>query len=761
MTIRHTWTEFDKVGVKYEKDGKVETKYVEPAWYFGIKLKDLEKAKSILDKYTVSVVANSIFPEYAIILCEDIWANKIKIQNRYDVVLELEDNGIKTYEGDLVNDKRWLLDNDIEISLNYRKLYIDIETDDSQELLEIGRDFILSFAAIDNQGKEYYIKLNNTNPRDELVFLKSILKIINNYDILLGWNISGFDLPYLKERMKKYKLEKTKDWQFKKLGVFDLLKRMKHIYRFDSNLRMFNLNYISKHFLDKEKIKLNEKIISLWKNNSDILKEYNLNDSKLVKELDEKLGISDMMIRQASWCLVPPSQFGLYSIIDSYILRTAHKIGQMCPTGIQAIKERTYNNTRGNLNPDEVSTDKGKYIGAVVLEPKVGVYGKVYTFDFKGLYPSMMRTSNIGYDSLRDESDDNRITNPGTYSILRLTNQLKPTYFEKTPSVINLAISELIEKRNEYKELKLEMIEQGKDSGPLWDKVVSDEIIVKELANSTYGIMGLSYGRYYNIDIAESITLFGQWCINFAKEFFENSHFKVIYGDTDSVFVDTKHTAIDVESILEQFHFALNKELSKYNIDKSYIQLNFDKEYERFILFAKKTYAGHCINIEGKKTDKIYARGLDFIKKSTFRFAAEKQQELISLILRESYDENLLKSWALKVKKEFYLKNFEISDITLVNRVGKRLNEYTAKTVPLHVKLAKEVYEKTGTWNQEIEYVITSSFGKMDGILAKDYKGYFDRDYYWKNKVVPLIQRVIDVVYPDIQDIFSMQTSLF
>lgn len=751
--ILHTWNTFGKVGVRYE-DRTVET--IDLKWYFAIESKDRAKAREVLRGTSgLTVEEDPKFPGFLKIFCP------FKQDERSAIVLRLEEAGISTYEGDLLNDRRWYIDSEVDIGSAYKKLWFDIETDDTLPRIEIGRDRILSFAGIDQDGKVHFVELEEFTDEAEEKMLKKILKIIGKYDLILGWNSAGFDVPYLKERMRRYQIHQTDAYIWKEVGHFDLLKRFRHIFRFDNHIKSFSLENISQHFLQKGKVDRTEKTIELWRTNKAKLKEYNIQDSVLVKELDEELGVSEMMVRQSSWCGVPVGQFGLYSIIDAYIMRSAHRVGKFVKTSVRALKERNSKNERGSMNPDETTTEGAQYSGAVVLEPEIGKYGDVYTFDFKGLYPSLMRTSNIGYDTLRYEADGSQIVNPGTQEIPRMTKIVKPTYFLKEPSVINLAISELITKRSEYKKLKLKMIEDGKDKGPKWERVVSDEIIVKELANSTYGIMGLQYGRYFSVDVAESITLFGQWCINFARDFFNRNFGKVIYGDTDSVFVATEGD-FDPIKALERFHYELWETLKTYNIEKSFIQLEYDKHYSSMILLAKKNYAGRTISIEGKKTDQVYIRGMDCIKKSTFGFAAEKQRELIHKILHETVDVEQMRTWVKEVKAEFFKKDFKVEELVLINRIGKKLEDYKSKA-GLHIRLAQLIFERTGEFqvNREIEYVITGHANtKLDGVLKEEFNGKFDREYYWENKTVPVLDRVLKVMFPD-DDLFSDQLKLF
>lgn len=740
--IIHTWNENGSVGVKYEEDGSLKRILLRPKWYFAILKSDVDRVRDLLYPQVVSFIEDLRCPEYLRVYPDGLYLS------RSDLVQTLEKAGIPTFEGDLLPDRRWYIDAGIVISDTIKKLWFDIETDDTIQKIEVGRDRILSFSAVNGKGKIYFERLENLTDEAEIVLLKKILTIIQRYDLLIGWNSSQFDVPYLKLRMQKYGINRSKLYCWKELGHVDVLKRFRHIFRFDSEIKTFSLDNVSKHFLDRGKIPRTERVIDLWKNNPKKLEEYNIEDSKLVQALDAKLGVTDMMIRQSGWCGVPVGHFGLYSILDAYILRKAHSIGEFGRTSLRTLLERNPGHFRMSENPDETKTRKAKYLGALVLEPKVGKYKNVYSFDFKGLYPSLIRTSNIGYDSLRLEAKTENLINPGTLEIDRMTKERKPTYFDRKTSIINLAISDLIHLRSEYKEKKLQFIEEGKNSGPEWERIVSDEIIVKELANSVYGIMGLEYGRYFSVDVAESITLFGQWCLLFAKGFFEEMGFPVILGDTDSVFIATEEK-LDTEAILTKFHIALKEKLrTKYNINESYIQLDFDRRYKSFLLLAKKTYVGNVINIEGKKTDGVYARGLDYIKKNTFKYAARKQKELVKKIFYDAeFDPH---AWLQTVREDFLGRDFSPEDLTISTRISRDLKTY--KTLPIHIRLAKELQERTGEnlIHREIEYIITDRTMSLNGVLTSQFDGRYDKEYYWNNKTVPPLERILTVAYPGV-----------
>lgn len=305
-------------------------------------------------------------------------------------------------------------------------------------------------------------------------------------------------------------------------------------------------------------------------------------------------------------------------------------------------------------------------------------------------------------------------------------------------------------KRKEYKLKKLEFIEKGKNNGPEWERILSDEIVVKELSNSMYGIQGLEFGRYYSPNIAESITLFGQWCILFAKKIFEEMGYTVLYGDTDSVFILTENA--DIKKILDEFHKRLYNELKeKYNIDECFIELEFDKEFNNFILISKKNYVGHAINVEGKNTNLIYARGVEFIKRDTFKYGAEKQEELIKLLFQRDLNFDDIVAWVEHVRNEFHNKEFTKEELVISQRVGSYVNSYKSKTLPVHARLAKEVFDQTGEdlSFSEVKYIVTAMEPHLQGVRDVDFNGKYDKRYYWERRTAPLLERILKVVIPD------------
>lgn len=683
-------------------------------WYFYVEKSQFDKVPSYYyNSYDLG-------DKYVKLYCDHFKARK-------EILPQLQVMGIQTFEGDIKPEERYKYDFDIQISKDQDILYFDIETDDRVKKIQIGRDFILSWVAWDNKGNKFSAVLKELSYYEEEELIKKFFNLCRNYDIIAGWNIKRFDTPYLKARAENYGLK------FPNVGQYDLFQRMKHIYRFDSTVKSFSLENIAQTFLNEGKIK-HDGTYKMWSRDPQELLKYNERDVDLEKRIDEKLKISEMMILQSSWCKSLPRKFSLYQLIDSVIIQQAHKLRRPVPTNYRALV--TYDETR----VDDAEFEK--YLGAEVLEPEIGYRENVYVFDFKSLYPSIIMTCNIGYDTLNYEEG---IRCPGT-SYVERQGAIKPTFFRKEPSCIAETIRTLIGLRNEYKDLKLDYIEKGWTEKPEYQKVVSDEIIVKELSNSVYGIMGMQFGRYYNVDVAESITLTGRWILQFAKQTFKKMGYDVIYGDTDSIFIHSDHE-MDKEKCLKKFHTEIEKELKKnFNVDKSTISLNFDKHYTTFMLFAKKNYVGLMDNQEGKTVDKLYVRGLEYIKRNAFKFAAEKQKQLIEDILRKKIPICDVLQQIRDYKNEFFKKEFQKEELELSVRINK--DSYTGNSISAF--LSKQIIEQTGVNPEgtEIKYIITSCKKRLIGIQSHEYVGKFSRMYYWENATRPLLNKVLQLVDP-------------
>src|SRR6202453_2461419 len=200
--------------------------------------------------------------------------------------------------------------------------------------------------------------------------------------------------------------------------------------------------------------------------------------------------------------------------------------------------------------------------GGHVLEPVTGLHRNVWVFDFKSLYPSIIRTLNIDPLSYveRAAADEDLIRTAGGA-------------FARAPAILPRLLDELFPRR-----------EAAKKAG---DAVASNAI--KILMNSFYGVLGAPSCRFYNTALVNAITGTGRAVLLWSKAWFEAAGFRVMYGNTDSLFVDSGGD--DPEAARErggELAAALNAELGRYIEDRwrvaSRLELEFEKLYLKLFL---------------------------------------------------------------------------------------------------------------------------------------------------------------------------------
>ena len=226
---------------------------VQPAnWYFCIKTEDLDQA----GRLAVWNLVNDVTPdgEFSRIYCQNLGLNRWDRERGMSdaatkLVDALREAGIQTYEADITPHYRYLIENKLTMATKFKILFYDIETDDRGEGIEVGRDQIISYAAIDQNKKVYYYS------GDEKKLLEHFHRTIGDYDVIAGWNSDRFDGPYLRKRAQKHGV---KFFDFYHTQQVDLLQRFQELYHKDQavaqGIRSYKLENVATYFLDSGKI---------------------------------------------------------------------------------------------------------------------------------------------------------------------------------------------------------------------------------------------------------------------------------------------------------------------------------------------------------------------------------------------------------------------------------------------------------------------------------------------------------------------------
>ncbi|MFA5174757.1 MAG: DNA-directed DNA polymerase [Candidatus Pacearchaeota archaeon] len=750
------------------------------SWYFCLSKNDLKsnEIRKILargQKRTKCITKIKLHGDYVKIYC----IGDRKIPYVRFMIKDLEKTDAHLKESDLSITKRYMVDNMIEIEENLKYLFFDIETNDSNLGIEIGRDQILSWAACDDKGQTFFsINKDINSKKAEADLIKELINLFIKYDLVISWNGNQFDMPYIMKRIEVLDIRSKRgdllyESAFWKTFIhIDLMQRLIKLFgpmMTVVGLTGFSLNEVSKVFLEDTKIEHSEKIIELYTNDKDKLKEYNIQDVNLLFKLNEKLRTLPLMIKECFWTGTFMDRFYIGELLDNYILREA------CQQNFHLKSRPTWEESEFNENI--------QIRGGYVKEPDTGFYSNVRIFDFKSMYPSIMVSWNIGQESLvtgklsRIASEnfnkfinnrkidlipyeewyeflrkENKIHNPDNKYLQTANNQ----YFKREkPSIIAGLIKKLLTERKNYKKLQLD----SKYGSLEYKNAQASQEAVKEMSNSMYGITADKQSRFFDPRIAEAITLTGQFLNRTTMAILKKMGYPSIAGDTDSIFTiieDDKETL----KVIEELNKSLSEHLiKKYKFTDCIVYTEYEKKFRKFIMLDKKRYSGHLVEIDGKAVDSILSKGTENVRKNTIDFTKNKVNECFDLLLKKDKDLKFMKKWLRDLKEYVLTEDISGDQLSITMKISKPISSYKSK--PPHVKLAEkmiadkeilETHEGKHVWGQKIEYIIVDNSNKSaDGsvVLLRDFDGKWDRKYYWDVQIYAPLMRILKTVWPE------------
>lgn len=736
--------------------------------YFFITKSDLKDAKKLLEKFEVEETKLKTFSG------EDI----IKISSENHILLNklssaLHKDEISTYESDIKPHMRFIIDldlyNKIDIDGHFDssertdRIYIDPKvkpSEETQELkvlsldIETSGDGSLFCIGISGKNYEKNFLITDKKIKDTVSckdeedclekFKAELLK--KDPDIITGWNMIDFDLAYLKDKFKKHKVSfdlgrtnaqgrlridsgffRTSTADIPGRQVLDALTLIKDPFIKEApsiknaEFESFTLESVSQAILGKGKLLKgkgrHEEIEELYKKNQEKLVEYNLMDCKLAYEILEKTSMIPLAVERSELTGLPLDKLGAsIAAFDSLYIREARKKGLVSPA------------TR------YVKKDSG-ITGGYVKSIQSGIYKNVLVLDFKSLYPSIIRTFNIDPASFLEKKEKGAIESPNK------------AYFKNQEGILPQILEKLHKAREKAKKEKRELASYA----------------IKIIMNSLFGVLASPNSRYFNYELANSITNFGQSIIKLTAEQIEKTNFKVIYSDTDSVFVETDLEKNKANALGKKIQEEINSFYEKYTEEKykrkSFLELEFEKQYLSLMIpsvrskdpskekAAKKRYAG-LKEKNGKEELEIV--GLEAIRGDWTQAAQDFQKELLMKVFHKENPEKFIKEYIKKIESGKL-------DPKLVYKksIRKELDEYT-KTTPPHVKAARKLDKLD---SNVIRYYIT-----LDGPEPiQKLKNKLDYEHYIKKQITPIADQVLSLLGSSTENILknSKQTKLF
>lgn len=596
---------------------------------------------------------------------------------------------------------------------------------------------------------------------NENEMIEEFTEIIDDFDpdVITGYNINSFDIPYLLDRMKKLGLSATigrvKDKQAftKQVGAsqetyvpgrivldpYQILRRDPWV-----KFHRYNLDTIARAMLGEEKLDVKYgEMPELWNGNKEQLGrfiEYSKKDALLSLRLVLEKGMLDKFVELAKISgLLLQDCFGGQSMrVETMIMHELRERNYVMPS----------KPSQKELNKRGKSRDKEGIKGATVLEPGRGLHseGCVLVLDFKSLYPSVMRTFNISPDTLVTKKTEGMKT-------INAPNGAEFVEHSLREGIMPMLLTKLMETRAMTKR-KMKQA-KGEEERILNAK----QLAIKDMSNSFYGYTGYVRARLYIIEVANAITAYGRENIMKTKDIIEkNFDVEVVYGDTDSIFLKTKIKNLDeVKNLGDKIAEHVTKNLP------GHLELQFEKIYRTFLILSKKRYAGWKFEMtESGWKDDIEMKGIETVRRDWCLLVPEVMESVIETILKEGDLQKAIEK-VRSVIEDLRNNKVPLEKLTIVKGVTKSIDSYEG-TLP-HIELAKKLKARNPysppKIGDRLGFVIIRGNQMLskraeDPEYARTNSLHIDSDYYINSQVFPPVERIFTSLGIDKNEVLGL-----
>jgi len=385
--------------------------------------------------------------------------------------------------------------------------------------------------------------------------------------------------------------------------------------------------------------------------------------------------------------------------------------------------------------------------GGFVMSSIPGLYKNVLVFDFKSLYPSIIRTFYI--DPLARIIAGNMAP-----AAKQASSDLVPGYlgasFYKKEAILPELVSELAQAR-----------ERAKREG---NTILS--YAIKIIMNSFYGVLGSNVCRFYHAELASSITMRGHELLGRTQQWMEEKGAKVIYGDTDSLFITLNNDKEDPRLLGQQLCDDINGLLSEWCQDyahiDSYLELEFERVYERFFMptirgqeeGSKKRYAG----LTGGE---LVFKGLEAARTDWTKLAREFQKTLFEKMFNDENPITFIKETVARLRAG------ELDHLLVYSKqLSRPLASYT-KNKPPHVRAAAIIDQRRAELGQPLEFdkgrKRVNYLYQVTGVVPYESEVdlvNLDYEHYINKQIEPIADSILPFYKTNMESLLSKQISL-
>lgn len=583
-------------------------------------------------------------------------------------------------------------------------------------------------------------------------------------DVITGYNIQNFDLPYLLQRAQVLKVDsfpflgrvvgrrsvvRDSAFQSRQLGrreskvvsaegrvTLDLLQVLLR----EHKLRSYSLNAVSAHFLHEQKEDVPHSIITDLHNGSEQTRRrlavYCLKDAFLPLRLLGRLLVLVNLVELARVTGVPLGALlarGQQLRVVAQLLRQASQEGLLMPV---------------------VKPEGGEdYEGATVIEPLKGYYDTpIVTLDFSSLYPSIMMAHNLCYTTLLPPGGAQRFgLGPEDYTRTPTGELFVSAHVRR--GLLPRVLEGLLAARKRVKE------ELAREQDPQRRQVLDGrQLALKVSANSVYGFTGAQAGRLPCLEISQSVTAFGRQMIERTKQLVESKYSlaqgfpadaKVVYGDTDSVMC-----RLGVATVAEAMELGREAAAWVSGHFPAPIKLEFEKVYWPYLLISKKRYAGLCFSSRPDAPDRVDCKGLEAVRRDNCPLVANLVTACLDRILLHRDPQGAVQH-AQEVIAALLCDRVDVSQLVITKELTRAAGAYAAPQA--HVRLAERMRQRdpgsAPSLGDRVPYVIVTGakgvaayMKSEDPIYALEHSLPLDTRYYLEQQLAKPLLRIFEPI---------------
>lgn len=690
----------------------------------------------------------------------------------------LTQHGIPCYEDDIRPPERFLTERFITASIDVDAIYtgdvlldrrlqpggfipdfklmsVDIESD-------YQTDSLFSIAFVSSQHQKTLIIGEGGDSKtveylaDESALLARWIEWVEivDPDIYIGWNVVNFDFRLLQKRALALdipltigrgrsvpvwrKAQTDTEHYFISIPGRVVLDGIDTLKSATYNLASFSLEAVSQELLGRGKLIEGEakhdplfkakEIQRQFHQDKAALAAYNLEDCQLVWDIFEKADLISFSIERARLTGLEMDKVGgSVAAFDNLYLPRLHRKGFIAPN---------IGDYQGDLSAP----------GGYVMDSEPGLHDSVLVLDYKSLYPSIIRTFKVDpYGRIAAK--------------LAEPSDIVPGYdgasFSKSENILPDIIATLWQARDQAKRDGNAALSQA----------------IKIIMNSFYGVLGTSGCRIHDSRLTSSITKRSHAIILQTVKLIEAEGYKVIYGDTDSVFVSLQKSCNN--EVASEIGNRLVGLINRYWVDhlrqdydiESYLEMELETHFNQFFMptvrgsdqGSKKRYAGLIDDGQGQRT--IHYKGLETVRTDWTEMARQFQKNLY----RRVFDGKEYGDYIRHTVENLRDGKFD-NALIYRKRLRKKLSEYV-KNVPPHAQAAikaEAIFNKreqpsryrNKSW---IEYVIT-----VNGAEALECQtSKLDYEHYIEKQLTPIVDTILNAIGSSMEAVTGRQRALF